>query len=248
MSGSSSEYIITRPMRELPERMRPREVIERVGVQNAPDEALVAVLLRSGARGLNVMHLAESLLAHYGSLTNIAKAPAAELSKFRGLGPVKSQVLLAGLELGRRITEEATPQQPRIRTPSEAAGLLRETSRTLDGEVFWVLNLDSHNRLKGKPIDVTRGLLDASLVHPREVFRHAIRTSSAAVILAHNHPSGDPSPSAEDIRITRQVVAAGWIVDIPVLDHVVIGHGTGETGFDFCSMREAGVVQFDKSK
>lgn len=248
MSGSSPEYIITRPMRELPERMRPREMIERVGVRNASDEALLAVLLRSGVKGLNVMHLAEALLAEYGSLTNIAKAPPGELAKFHGLGPVKSQILIAGLELGRRLTEEAAPRQPRIRTPGDAVELLRETVRTLDGEVFWVLNLDSHNRLKGQPLDVTRGLLDASLVHPREVFRHAIRTSSAAVILAHNHPSGDPSPSAEDIRITRQVVEAGWIVDIPVLDHVVIGHAGGQNGLEFCSLREAGVVQFEKRK
>ena len=118
------------------------------------------------------------------------------------------------------------------------------TPRTREEESFWVLLLDGKNRLMKAPIEVTRGLLDASLVHPREVFKEAIRSASAAVVLAHNHPSGDPNPSAEDIRITKQLVEAGRIVDIQVLDHVVLGRQSGAGSADFFSFREAGIVEF----
>jgi DNA repair protein RadC len=225
--------------------MRPREALERLGVQHVSDDCLLAVLLRSGVRGVNVVDLAGGLLREYGSLTALAEASLEELAARRGMGRVKAQVLAAALELARRLNEEAAPKRCRIRRPDDAAALLRGSARVLQSEVFWVLLLDAKNRLKGRPVDVSRGLLDASLVHPREVFREAIRSATGAVVLVHNHPSGDPTPSAEDLRITKQLVEAGRIVDIRVLDHVILGAAAGDGGSDFLSMREEGLARFE---
>jgi DNA repair protein RadC len=216
----------------------------RLGAQHVSDDVLLAVLLRSGVRGTNVVDLARRLLKRFGSLTGMARASADELAAERGMGPVKAQVLSAALEIARRLGEEATPERPAIRTPADVERLLRDEVRALDAEMFWVLLLDTKNRLKTPPVGVTKGLVDASLVHPREVFRPAIRAAAAAVVLAHNHPSGDPTPSAEDIRITRQLVDAGRLMDIRVLDHVILGRpGTGG-GTGCLSLRESGVAPF----
>jgi len=240
-TGARTEWRV----RDLPERLRPREAMTRVGVSNVSDDVLLAVLLRSGVRGANVVDLAQSLLRTYTSLTALSTASVSELCGIRGMGQVKAQVLAAAFELARRLAEEATPERPRIRSPADAAKLLKDRVRPLEHEVFWVFLLDAKNRLKTPPIDISRGLLDASLVHPREVFREAIRSATAAVVLAHNHPSGDPTPSAEDVRITRQLVEAGRVVDIRVLDHVVIGRpGMGGGLREFVSLRENGLVEF----
>ena len=242
-AAAEPERLVYR-VKDVPERLRPREEIERLGVEHVSDAVLVAVILRSGVAGMNVIELASHLIRRYGSLTALAKAPVHELAGIRGVGRVKGQVLKAALELGRRLTQETMPRRAAIRSPGEAAEILREEARTLDRESFWIMMLDAKNRLKARPQDVTNGLLDASLVHPREVFREAIRCASAAVIVAHNHPSGDPSPSAEDVRITRQLVQAGRVIGIPVLDHVILGARAGGGGAEFFSMREAGVVEF----
>lgn len=230
---------------DMPARQRPREELERLGAANVPDAALVAILLRSGVRGVNVVDLADSLLTHYGSLAGLASATVEELMHIKGLGRVKAQVLVAALEIARRVQEAALPVNLRVRTPEDVWRLLEPRLPALDTEVFWVLHLDTKNRLKGPPVEVTRGLLDASLVHPREVFRRAIRAAVSAVVLAHNHPSGDPSPSAEDVRITRQLVEAGRVVDIKVLDHVVVGRCPQDGQRPFVSLREEGMVNFD---
>ena len=230
-------------MCDMPEQLRPREIVERLGIEHASDDVLLAVVLRSGVRGMNVLDLARRLIGTYGSLTGLAGSSLNELAAERGLGRVKAQVLMAALALGRRLSEEQAPARNPVKTPGDVVRVLKDRVRHLDREVFWVLLLDGKNNLKGRPIDITHGLLDASLVHPREVFREAIRSATAAVVVAHNHPSGDPAPSAEDIRITRQLVGAGKIVDIRVLDHVVLGReGPGEPGYR--SMREDGLVTF----
>jgi len=229
---------------DMPVRMRPREEMERLGVGHVSDEVLLAVILRTGVQGANVLDVARRLLTRYGSLTGIASVSVSELARERGMGNVKAQVLLSALELAKRLAEERTPLRSRIRTPEDAAQLMRDKVRTLDYEVFWVILLDSKNYLKGGVVEITRGLLDANLVHPREVFREAIRGATAAVVLVHNHPSGDPTPSAEDIRITKQLVEAGRIVDIKVLDHVIVGKRTAAGNRDFISMRESGIVEF----
>jgi DNA repair protein RadC len=229
---------------DIPSRQRPREQFERMGAESVPEDVLLALILRSGVQGMNVVDLARGLIQQYGSLTELAKASVEDLSRMRGMGKVKAQVLKAALELAKRLSEESAPTRHTIRSPEDAAGILRERMRTREEESFWVLLLDGKNRLVKAPIEVTRGLLDASLVHPREVFKEAIRSSSAAVVLAHNHPSGDPNPSAEDIRITKQLVEAGRIVDIHVLDHVVLGRQSASGNADFFSFREAGIVEF----
>ena len=145
---------------------------------------------------------------------------------------------------GRSLHEEALPKRVVVRTPEDAARLLQPVARGLETEVFWILHLDAKNGLKGQPHEVTRGLLDASLVHPREVFKEAIREGIAAVVVAHNHPSGDSTPSAEDVRITKQLIEAGRILDIRVLDHVILGKPTGMGDKGFTSMREQGILDF----
>lgn len=234
-------------VKELPKRMQPREEMERLGARHVSDATLLAILLRTGTQGLNVVELAEALLRKYGSLTALSCTTVDALRKdkdARGLGKVKAQTLLAALEIGRRLQQEATPDRVRICTPEDAVRLLAPDVRTLEREVFWVLNLDTKNRLHGRPCEISQGILDASLVHPREVFREAVRSGSAAVVLAHNHPSGDPHPSAEDVRITRQLIEAGRVMDIRVLDHVIIGGGQEQGLPRFASLREGGILDF----
>jgi len=230
-------------VKDMPARIRPREEMERLGVENVSDDVLLAIVLRTGIRGINVVDLARGLLRHFGSLTGLASASVDELRNVKGMGKVKAQTLMAALQIAKKLSEEERPEKYRIRTPIDAARLLRDRVRVLDTEVFWSMHLDARNYLKNVPVEVTRGLLDCSLVHPREVFRDAIRTATAAIVLAHNHPSGDTTPSAEDIRITRQLVEAGRIVDIKVLDHVILTKPTVGKA-EFLSLRESGVVDF----
>ncbi|MDA1044025.1 MAG: DNA repair protein RadC [Verrucomicrobia bacterium] len=234
-------------VKQLPKRMQPREEVDRLGFRYVSDSTLLAILLRSGTAGHNVVELADAILRKYGSLTALSSASIEELTRdeqVKGLGKVKAQVLLAALEVGRRLQQEAIPERTRICTPEDAVRVLASDAAVLTREVFWALNLDTKNRLQGRPQEISQGILDASLVHPREVFREAIRSASAAVVLSHNHPSGDPTPSAEDIRITRQLVEAGRIVDIRVLDHIIIGAQRGTELPRFTSLRESGIVNF----
>jgi len=189
------------------------------------------------------------LLTDHGSLTALARCSVGELAgnkRYQGLGPVRSQCLHAALEIGRRMTREAMPRRVVIRTPADVERVLADEVRRLDTEAFWVLHLDAKNGLRGQPREVTRGLLDGSLVHPREVFREAVRTMTKAVLLAHNHPSGDPTPSAEDLRVTRQIVESGRVLDITVLDHVILSRPGAEGRPAFVSLREEGLPQFGK--
>ncbi len=231
-------------VRDMPSCLRPREEMEKAGPRGVPDDALLAILLRSGVRGLSVVDVARSLLRDYGSLSALAQCSVDELAARRGVGRVKAQVLAAAMEIARRISEDTDPWRRQIREPSDVAAVLRSEVMFLDREHFWVLILDTKNRLKGRPERISAGLLDASLVHPREVFQEAIRRGAAAVMLAHNHPSGDPTPSAEDIATTRQLLEAGRIVDIRVLDHVILGKSPPRGTSEFFSMRENGVVTF----
>lgn len=233
---------------DMPARLRPREAVERLGVENVPDAVLLAILLRSGVRGMNVAELAERLLRTYGSLTALSRASVEDLTSnrhLRGLGRVKAQMVKAALELARRIADERRDERGCVvRSPEDAAAVLREAAKPLDHERFWTLPLDSKNRLKWGVEEISRGILDTSLVHPREVFKRAIQWGCAAVVLVHNHPSGDPTPSAEDVRITRQLVQAGQVIGIKVLDHIVLGRPSADRVRDFVSLREAGVVEF----
>jgi DNA repair protein RadC len=229
----------------LPQDERPRELMERLGAENVKDKHLLAIILRTGTKGRNVLDLAEGLLREYGSFAAMSQASVDDLKNVHGLGPVKAQLLKAVFEIGRRASVKRDNSQLVVRTPAETLHAIRAhiSPEQRDHEAFWVLLLNRRYHLIRPPLEITRGILDASLVHPREVFKEAIRSNAAAIILAHNHPSGDPTPSAEDIRITRQLVEAGKIIQIDVLDHVIIGNAQAGAR-DYASLRESGLVNF----
>lgn len=235
-----------RRIADLPEHMRPREIFDRLGAEHVQDDILLAIIIRFGVPGANASELARQLLNKYKSLTAIAKCPSDEIVKeMKGIGRTKARELKASLELARRLAREGVGRQPLVTAPDDVAAILREDSRLLEHEVFWVLLLDTRKRLIGAPCRVTEGILDASLVHSREIFKRAVSASAQSLILAHNHPSGDPTPSAEDIKITRRMVESGRILEINVLDHVIMGKRMERDGNDFLSLRESGLVRFD---
>jgi len=245
--GLSIDAPASLTVHELPATLRPREAFALRGAANLPDDALLAILLRSGRRGRNVAELARDVLQAFGGLGPLARASYEELlaRRISGLGRVKAMEIAAALELGRRAADQAAgADAPVIRDPDSVVRALRPLLHGLRQEVFWALLLDTKHHLIGRPVEVSRGLLDASPVHPREVFATAIRHAAAAVILAHNHPSGDPAPSPEDVRVTRQLVDASRILAIRVLDHIVVGRET-EAHPGHVSLREKGLVAFE---
>ncbi|NLB56226.1 MAG: DNA repair protein RadC [Lentisphaerae bacterium] len=231
-------------VQDIPQQERPRELLDRFGAENVQTDVLLAILLRSGVKGMSVIQIARNLINDYGNLTAIAKEDMFALAKRKGVGKVKAQVLKSAFELARRMGMEQSPQLPTIHSPADVADLLRPDIRMLDKEIFWAIYLDNKHRVKRKPNRITEGILNASLVHPREVFRPAITLLSAAVILAHNHPSGDPTPSQEDIKVTRNMIEAGKLIGIPVVDHVIIGKQSSGLKNDFYSLREENTVSF----
>jgi DNA repair protein RadC len=196
---------------------------------------LLAILLRTGTREQSVIHLAQRILNDCGSLKNLASLSWEELTQIRGIGPAKALQLQAAIELGRRVARSRLPETVQITKPQDAADLLMEEMRHLREERFVCLFLNTKNQVIGRET-LSVGSLNASIVHPREVFRAAIRRSSASILCAHNHPSGDPTPSAEDILLTRRLTEAGELIGIEVLDHLVIGDNR------FISLKETGCM------
>ncbi len=231
MSEPPARYTI----KELPEDERPRERLAQYGANALSNAELLAILLRTGTPEMTAVQLAQHLLNSMGSLRAIATARPAELAQVKGIGLAKSAQLLAAVELGRRIALEEMGNQPLISRPEDVYTYLHHRLRDEKQEHVVVLLLNTKNRLIGD-VTVTKGTLDSSLLHPREVYREAIRHSASSVILAHNHPSGDPTPSGEDVQITRRIYQAGQIVGIELLDHVVIGDGR------WVSLKQQGVV------
>jgi DNA repair protein RadC len=201
---------------------------------------LVAILLRTGLKGANVVDIGKALVGRYGSLDALARAAWQDLAKVPGIGPDKAVTLVAAFSLARRLVEEVRAELPVLDNPEAVANLMREETRLRHAEVFQVLLLNTRRRLIGTPVKVADGTLDTILVHPREVFRPAIEANAAAVVLVHNHPSGDPTPSEADIKVTRDLIRAGQLLKIEVLDHVVVGRATPERTKDFVSLRELG--------
>jgi DNA repair protein RadC len=191
------------------------------GVGALSDAELLAILLRTGSGAYSALDLAHGLLTRDGTLRGIARRNAEELTRQTGVGSVKAAGLLAAFEIGRRLQRETDGGKTTLSTPADAARVLVPRLRDLPHEVFLVLVLDSGNGVIAD-VELSRGTLNASLVHPREVFKCAIDRLGAAVIVAHNHPSGNPEPSGEDIEITRQLAAAGKIVGIPLHDHLIV--------------------------
>jgi DNA repair protein RadC len=210
------------PVSILPDTDRPRERLWSLGPAALTTAELLAILLGTGGAGQDVLELAARLLeVCEGSLRRLAQRPHAELLRSRGIGPTKAARLIAAFELGTRMAREERPPVPRIREPEDVLRLFGTRLRDLQVEEFHLLALDSQSQVL-REVLITRGLLNSSLVHPREVFRSAIAEAAAGIIVVHNHPSGDPTPSAEDRAATKQLVSAGRLLDLPVYDHVII--------------------------
>lgn len=214
------EYHLT--IKDLPSGERPRERLERYGAPALSDAELLAIILRTGVGGESVLNLATRLLARYKGLTGLARASLSELKAEKGVGLAKAAQLKAALELGRRLLAASPEERPQVRSPADAAHLLMPEMSFLEQEHLRVILLDSKNRVMGVHT-VYVGSLNTSLIRVGEVFREAVRRNCAAIIVAHNHPSGDPTPSPEDVAVTRQMVEAGKLLNIEVLDHLVIG-------------------------
>jgi len=206
---------------DLPREDRPRERLFRLGPAVLTDAELLALILRTGSGGRSALDLARDILCRYGSLGEIARAMPGELLRIKGLGTAKVAELSAALEISRRRAAAPDNGHPRIAGPQDIARQLLPRLRDLPWEVFVVAILDSRNALR-KQIELSRGTLSASIVHPREVFKAAVDERAAAIIVAHNHPSGNPEPSREDIELTRQLVESGKILGIPLHDHIII--------------------------
>jgi DNA repair protein RadC len=212
-------------IKEWPTSERPRERMLAVGAAALSSREVLAILIGSGSEGRSAMEIAGTLLVrHDGSLRRLAAASAAELERTPGIGPATASRLMAALELGRRLAREGPVDRVRIAGPRDVYERCAPAMRDLAQEEFRVLLLNTQHAVT-RELVVTRGILDASVVHAREVFKAAIAESAAAILLVHNHPSGDPAPSAEDREVTQQLAAAGMVLGIPVLDHVVIGDG-----------------------
>ena len=198
---------------------------------------LVAVLLRTGSRSRSALEVATDLLCAHGTLDRLAGASPGELRRTGGVGEVKALHLLAAFELGRRLGAVPARVRPAVRRPADAAALVMPDLRFRETECLWVLLLNTKNEVLDR-IEVSRGGLASSPVHPREVFRAALRHSAAGVILVHNHPSGDPTPSQADLAMTTRLSRAGSVMGIPIIDHIIIGDGR------YVSLRERG-ARFD---
>lgn len=224
-------------IKEWPLPERPRERLQAVGAASLSSRELIAILIGSGTEGRSAVEVAgEMLRVHEGSLRRLASAAGRQLEDVPGVGPAVAARIAAALELGRRLAREGPPERDRIQSPSDVYIRCAPALRDLPQEEFRVLLLNTQNAVV-RELPVTRGTLDASIVHPREVFRAAIAESAASVILTHNHPSGDPSPSPDDRQVTEQLVAAGDVLGIPVLDHIIIGDGR------YLSFVEAGLIE-----
>jgi DNA repair protein RadC len=225
-----------RAIRELRADERPRERLLRYGAETLADAELLAILIGSGTRGFSALDVARELLRRFENLTELSRRDVSELRSVRGMGQVRAIVLAAAFELVRRIQAEPFTARKVIRSPEDVARMYIPRLRGARKESFRVLLLNSANQVQ-REVLVSEGTLDASLVHPREVFRLAITESARSIILLHNHPSGNAEPSPQDIAITRQLVSAGKLLDIPVLDHIIIA------GEGYTSLRERQLLE-----
>jgi DNA repair protein RadC len=225
------------PAREWPEGDRPREKLA-CGTPLS-DAVLLAIILRTGTGRVNAVDLARRITGAFGTLPNLAAASVEDLKQIPGLGPAKAAEIRTAVELGRRLADRDADErdaQPQVQVSEDVFGRYRARFMGVTQEVFLLLTLSAKNRITRK-IEVSKGTLNASIVHPRDVFNHALREAAHAVIFVHNHPSGDPSPSGEDRTLTRRLAEAGKLLGIPVLDHVIIGART------HCSFADQGELR-----
>nr|WP_318247298.1 DNA repair protein RadC [Halobacillus litoralis] len=222
-------------LRDVPKEERPRERLLESGAKNLSNQELLAILLGSGTRQESVTDLAQRLLIHFEGLVLLKGATIEELTSIRGIGSAKAVQILAAIEVGKRMHQMRPAERYMIRSPEDGADFVMEEMRDLNQEHFICLFLNTKNQVLHRQT-VFIGSLNASIVHPREVFKEAVKRSAASIICAHNHPSGDPSPSQEDIQVTRRLQECGKMIGIEVLDHLVIGDRK------FVSLKEKGYL------
>lgn len=233
--GRIAEPPVHARITDWPPEERPREKLMRRGAAGLSDAELLAIIIRSGAGRTTAVEAARRLLVSLGALTHLATRSFQELRIARGIGPAKAVAIVAAFELGRRAAAERRGERLRISSPEDVVRAYQPLQRDLRQEQFTVLLLDSANRLL-RDVTVTSGTLNSSLVHPREVFRPAIAEPAAGIILLHNHPSGNPEPSTEDLHVTRQLVEASRIIGIPIHDHIILA------GEAYASFAERGLL------
>jgi len=225
------EVAQTHRIQDLNTSERPRERLEKYGAQVLTNGELLAILLRVGIQGRNAVQLGQEILTRFGDLAGIQRAPFSALCEIEGVGPAKAAQIKAAIELGNRLSKESTNERPLVSKPEDAIELVRYELRGKEQEELWVMMLSSRNRML--QIDkLYKGSLNSSSVRIAELFKTAIRINAAAVILFHNHPSGDANESPEDVNLTKTALEAGKMLDIKVLDHIIIGGG------DFVSIKK----------
>lgn len=226
-------------MQDLPLAERPRERLAELGSRSLTSAELLAILLRTGVKGCSAVQLGHRLYARFESLEALAKAPLEELQSVPGIKRDKAVTVKAAFELAVRLTEEVRKESPTLDTPDRIADLLRDRVLPYETERMFAVLLNTRRRLI-RIEEVGHGLLDAVLTHPREVFRKAIVANAHGLVLVHNHPGGDPSPSEADIRVTRDLLRAARLLRIELVDHVILGRKSAERPRDYCSLRELG--------
>jgi len=226
-------------LKDQPASERPRERLVARGPDALTHAELIAILLRTGLQGANVVQVGQNLLQKFGSLNALALASVDEIRKIPGIGRDKAATLVAAFALARRLEQERREESPVLDNPATVVSFLRESNRLKNVEAFQALLLNVRKKLI-RVEEISEGTLDTILVHPREVFRAAIAANAAAIVLVHNHPSGDPTPSDADVRVTRDLIRAGQLLKIEVVDHVIIGCASAERTKDYASLRELG--------
>jgi DNA repair protein RadC len=226
-------------IKDLPASERPRERLAELGADALKTSELIAILLRTGLKGVSAIEIGEELLNRFRTLTALERASLEKLQEVKGIGRDKAIALKSAFTLARRMAAELQGQAPVLDTPASVADYLREQNRPYEVEHFQVVLLNVRRKLIRVEI-ISQGLVDTILVHPREVFRSAIAAGASALVLVHNHPSGDPTPSEADIRVTRDLIRAGQLLKIEVLDHVILGRREAANGKDYVSLRELG--------
>lgn len=221
---------------------RPQERLEKLGPTALSDTELLAMLLRSGSKGHNVLLISQQLITQAGSLEALIRWTERDFSRLKGIGRIKALQLVTVMEIARRVLIQGGSTEPVLNRPDLVMQHFHAQIAALSVEKFWVLCLNRKNRLL-KQVEVSSGTATSSLAHPREVYREAIRQGATAIVCVHNHPSGDPAPSAADIQVTRQLREAAKTVDIELLDHVIVGRSVADPrGVGYYSFREAGVL------
>lgn len=226
-------------IKDLPDSERPRERLVEHGAEKLRSAELIAIILRTGMKGFSAIHIAEQLLQKFGTLHSLACASLEDLCQVKGIGRDKAIGLKSAFTLARRMALELRSESPVLDNPETIADLLREENRVYEVEHFQVLLLNARRKLI-RVEQISQGTLDTILVHPREVFKSAIAANASAIVLLHNHPSGDPTPSEADIKVTRDLIRAGQLLKIEVLDHVILGRRTPERPKDYASLKELG--------